>query len=373
MELWALILILATIVLSALGSALAVGMFVRSQDRGCSSRYARLTSSTSCIVPVVYPSMQIAGVTVREDAFPLHAPYVVYKPHLDAAALTADIKANFAAFEPMLTYLQLTASRCYLLDATSPEARGDAPRGLMTSALMQVVDAASVPRLLLLSSPAPSAAGGSSDTLAVYTTNEATDPATYTGTWTWKSTSAHDGPSGTAAVAWWVPSPKPACVVPVLYAAVILEGDAEYQFNVPKNAPFLPYKPYLDAAGLTADLKSNFPYFEAMLTSSKWTASRCYMLDTSSPEARRMSVDDGTYSPTTVILQVTEAGFGDRLVIMSRSTTAAALGLMIPDLVLYTTTATTDPASYSGTWTWRTNTRGDGPPGEVSVAWGKAY
>jgi hypothetical protein len=371
MELWALILILATVMLSALGGALAVGMFVRSQDRGCSSRYARLTSSASCIVPAVYPSVQIGCAPVREDAFPLHAPYVVYKPHLDAAALTADLKANFAAFEPMLTYLRLTATRCYLLDATSAEARGDAPRGLMTSALMQVVDAASVPRLLLLSSPAPSATCSSSDTLAVYTTDEATDPATYTGTWTWKSTAAHDGPSGTASVAWYVPSPKPVCVVPVLYAALMADGDVVFEDSVPSNAPYVPYKPYLDAASLTVDLKSNFPYFEAMLTSSNWTASRCYMLDTSSPEAQEMSIDAGTYTPTSLILQVTEAGFGDRLVIISRIAAAAYGGVMKPQLVLYTTTAATDPASYSGTWTWRTNTNGDGSPGEVSVAWGK--
>jgi hypothetical protein len=358
-----LILILATVVLIALGGALAVGMFVRSREYNCGcgrgrADISRLTSSDTCIVPVVYPFLDEENNNEASltDIFPWYAPYVLYKPHLGPAALTADIKANFAAFGRNLTYTGWEVSRCYLLDSSSHEVHKQFDDRLPpTCALFQLVDADKVQRLVLMSRPFFSSEGplqvATLFTITLYTTDEATDLATYTGTWTTLYGGPGYGPVGPSSVSWWVPSPTPACIAPVLYVSI------DDMPGAPYGAPYLPYKPYLGATDLTADFKSNYPFSKTTLEYSEWTVSRCYMMDVSSPEALE------AHWGISAVLQVTEANFGDRLVIMALTSNKASV-------TLYTADSATDHASYSGTWTFRAWNMED-TPNAVEVVWGK--
>ena len=380
MQVWALLLILATIVVSALGSVAAVGMLLRSYggcDHGCGGggddggAFARLLAVEQSIVPVMYPSVTLDGDPVYTDAFPLQAAYLPYKPHLDAATLTADIKTNLAMFEPLLTGSQWTVTRCYLLDAMSVEARGTQAVGGMTSAVFYVKDARGVRRVVIASLPASIAAAGKTGVISLYTTSESRNPAHYRGTWTWRGPSMVDGPAGELEVEWWKLSSTPRCIPPTMYmpwyAALTGVEDTSspvYTDAFPANAPFVRYKPYLSYAELTADIKIHFPYFKTVLETSQWVVSRCHRMEISSPEVRKLPA-----TPTSLILRVTEAGFGQRIVLLSLPAAVVANGGTMA-LTVFSTDYASDPSTYTGTWTTRTATRGDFP-GQLAVVWGK--
>ena len=223
MQTWQLLLMLAVIVLAVFSSTAAVGYFYH-QGRDCGhpsvddacSRALRLTSSSSAceglIAPVVYPSLVLDGDAEYQDAFPLHAPYVVYKPYLSSTALSADIKSNFSFFQPMLESFEASKwslARCYLLDTTSAAATQIINGGpAMTSALFvatyEVTDSSASGETsqahggILMSRPSSAVASGNSTfVMAYYMLAD--------GLVRSKSLTRGDGPAGEATVEFWNP------------------------------------------------------------------------------------------------------------------------------------------------------------------------
>lgn len=238
MQVWVLVLLLATIVFAVgAGVLVVIGANARvvAQSCGCTSQRSRLADSSSagCFTKAVYPLVMYGDESVLEDSFPTDmTPFVIYMPSLDPAALTAVVKAKYPRFEPLLTSSGWTVTCCYVKQAvagTQDSATGSAtgattplnnstlavPVSARTptlnfveptvmSVVLRVMDADEVPRVVLMSVTEYSqSAEVEAYVWALYTTASATESVdAYKGTWTHRAPDGQDAKPGGFSVLW---------------------------------------------------------------------------------------------------------------------------------------------------------------------------
>jgi hypothetical protein len=237
MQVWVLVLILATIVFAVgAGALVVIGANARivAQSCGCTSQRSRLTDSSlaGCFTKAVYPMVMYGDESVLEDAFPTDmTPFVIYMPSLDQAALTAVVKAKYPRFEPLLTSSGWTVTCCYVKqaaagtqDSATGSARGTTTQVIdntlaipvssrtptvnfeptVTSVVLRVLDADEVPRVVLMSVTEYSqSADVDAYVWALFTTDSATESVdAYKGTWTHRAPDGQDDKPGGFSVLW---------------------------------------------------------------------------------------------------------------------------------------------------------------------------